>query len=467
LEAALAPDAIITPDHSGSKSPYSTRQINPTRPFLEAKPHILNKRQISIEFKRKDVYDCGFQEGQVTEGTIQNYLKHDQQGKLFLQSLRYSILGQFAMHPHRYVFHITVTGELLRIWKFCPTGCQVTTAIEYTKDARPFVKFLMAIKRCSYSGIGLDMGEGAMFQDAPNESLEKVTSRMSNIRRLYNQEAYRENPKRHDWLTNDEEFTCWVFDPSVRSTREFQPATVDGQKVGKFSERVVVFSTPLYRSLSLTSRGTRCYLGVEESFLLGEEFENATSLEKLRKMHTLKTAWHHIERTSEAEFHQKIVERRKEDNLIEETRLATALAGGTVIGSTNRKGATMPVTLQLVTNNRSIGAVHDRLPESVTSPEEHDSDIPDKVTRVGVSIIMHGEKLKADTGSVTREKQREVSEEKQPSDVDEDDPMGETKVLNWVLFKEVGGRLEEFYNVHELVNVILDSTKGATLSNSS
>lgn len=493
LQATLSPDLVVTPDY-----PKARNSRNAKNPILPYGVNVFTRGHVSFEIELFDGHDCGFDTlGRIHESDIERCLDYSK-AHLILQSLRSVILGQFTTLPYRYIFHLTITGKKLRMWKFSPTGVELTTAINYTENPEPFIKFLMLMKQCPVSGIGLNVGKYQMFQELSDHS-PHLNQKLLTIAGLYSNQS-----KNTEWLTHlNKEAGYWLFHPDI--SNDYKPKFAS---IKPYSNTMVVFRKPIHRICSINSRATRCYLAVELSFLEGG-FNNATDQEKLQHMHTLKTSWHDSMRIHEFDFHSLFTERRLKDGLSTiPTRLATALAGGVIPHTTQHQGRTevtftpsranpseglnepaLEVEQELEIDDQKTSSLYELdttseigdqkahcpykfHPHSVnylrTKKSEKDQLAPeDSDSSLDISIVTGSSPLKGRRirpvnpvleKSVSLHSNRtteiEVQQKKNP-EVD-----GLTKELRWILFKQVGGRLDGFCNAKELVQVIVDATIG-------
>lgn len=392
-------------------------------------------------------------------------------GEMILHSLRSAILGQFSTLPYRHVFHIGITGKKLRIWKFFPTGTQLTTAIDYTENPEPLIKFLMLVKRCPVSGIGLDVGEGRMFQVIPDD-LSHIDRNMQTTAKIYARES--KNVGWFDHLSAQPGY--WMFQPELHGENAFDPAV-------PFKESIVVFRNPIYHIYSIASRATRCYLGVELSFLK-QGFKNATDHQRLKHMHILKTSWQEPGRITEVQFNYKFFSRRVENGRSQDaTTVATVLAGGRIPGTCHSDGNIEPFKIPFSSTSHNVSAkvlariekeLQVRGDESTRKPsfnenlvhymihkviKEKEESIPKSPTpqssRKGKSAMQ---------GQPTDETTKRASGSPAPTTISASEkttPEGPERELQWILFDQVGGNLDGFDNVKELVQVMIDATKGS------
>jgi hypothetical protein len=428
---------IITPDYGydHTPSPYPSRE---QAPKIFQDTNIFHLRHLSCEVKYQETDDCGFPEGVVTLQHLTSLT--GRQASLILQTLRYVILGQFSSLPYRHVLHITITGFLLRIWKFSPTGCRVTTAINYIDDPEPIIRFLMALKRSPVAAIGSDIDVGGIFQVPPPVVTGKckITARLKSIAKLYKEQSGDEN-----WRVMRKPWNYWLFVPTKDGKDQYKP--IEGKST--YEKTLCVFSYPIYFTCSMTSRATRCYLAVERALLLATNFEEIGSLERLKCMHIIKTAWQNPERLSEIEFHSLLMKRQAAENFTDKTYVATVLAGGTILGTKHTRGLTSPSILSPAprveplqqrksTRDKRKGR---QKPTNDSKSEEVTTEIEPEDAPIGDGAL---EKL---CGNEAIERSNEIRE------------------LRWVVFEEVGGKLGGCANVGELLQAFIHSINGAQI----
>jgi hypothetical protein len=395
---------------------------------------------VSCEVKLDKDVDCGFTEGVLAEEDL-GVLRMEQ-GSLILQSLRHVILGQFSSLPYRHVLHITITGSLLRIWKFSPTGCRVTAAIDYIKDPQPIVQFLMALKRSPVSGIGSDLGssvgDGCMFRlpSASSANYKKIQELMERVARIYRKQSGDD-----DWRGAKSPWDYWEFDPTANNGN---PAT---NNFTPFTDLVYVFPHPIHYVCSMTSRATRCYLVVKRSWLISKsKTAKITPADAFKNVHVLKTAWKHPDHVPEIKLHSKFVERRDKKGNNGLTRVATVLAGGTMQNTKHTNGITSPAILfpKDIEEDDENGLLYPD-PTKLDAPDDNSDTIDTRPS------LEHDEP-KIDPNTVNC-----MLDAFDDNGVNQTDEWCE---LRWILFTEVGGKLSKSLDVGELVQVFIDVTLG-------
>jgi hypothetical protein len=303
---------------------------------LDKKATVFSQPMIAIEAKLDQWYNPALRAGNhsdVTKGdasietfgpVIDASNLTNSQKKLIFQMMRYAILGQFGTLPHRHLFFITITGRKLRIWKFSPTGCLVTSTIDYLTEieCKPFVQFLYAIGSGPVSHFGVDIGEGMMFQEVSEHyQRDRIHKRLEAMKDLYFEQSKDSHWEKH--LSTEPGY--WLFRLDIPSKNHYNRTSSivpgdnhrDSTQIHPQSESeshpegvtLIVFRRPIFRANHIFSRATRCYLGIELDFLVSTQFKKASAIEQLQRMHTIKTAWQFVSRTPEVEFHRRFAER--------------------------------------------------------------------------------------------------------------------------------------------------------------
>lgn len=431
---------------------------------------------VSYELKSNRTSDCGFNApGHVRPEDIDKLTEKG--ASLILQILRYTVLGQFSTLPYRYVLHVTITGDLLRIWKVSPTGIEITTAISYTKDPKAFVAFLLLMRESPSSGIGLEVGEGRLFQELPSPIYEKfddIDTKMKSLAKLYAEQA--SEPEWYAGLAKEPGY--WILDPNMKSNHEskFDP-------ILPYKDPVLVFRNPIHRVCSITTRSTRCYLAVELS-LLDKDFDKMSKEDKLRRIHLLKTQWQDSKRAHEYDFHAAFVQRRTEQKSGKSSHVATVLAGGTVPNTANQFGHSDPFVSPASTTVENLQIEDVAEIEKAFEVQGEEGNRKERechprsvyylrkgtykgAPQPGLSgLLSQAPKATAATAAAAAEPIVLVPDSVQTATIKRERPSSvqcPKKELRWVLFKQVGGRLKSAANVKEMVQVLSDAVEGKYL----
>lgn len=384
---------------------------------------------VCVEIKAQDSWDLNFLSNESSGKTeFQSRLTKDQKS-LFLQILRYVSIGQFPSLPYNHVYLTTITGSKLRIWRFSPNGIQVTEPIFYQKDARPFVKFLFAISRNGKAGMGLNIGPNKLFQELDPKRLKVLSKRALKLAKIYSRKA--NNP---GWLERFQAQHPEIWEFNVNQ----------GSKVLETCpDRFFVFQQPIHRTTGMFSRGTRCYLVVSAEFLLSDNFDTIDDAACLKQMHMLKVAWQWDTRTKELDFFREYRKRCDTDPTITPIGngsmcVATPLAGG--------QGTTSVDTLDCV--------------------PEWDPDEPDHQTLAGVGF--ESPSIPNEDNDDSEEFQYGFSEkalddlnvnllQERINPVNLEELGTSQRILQWILFEEVGSKLINAHDSRELIKALVDA----------
>lgn len=467
MNVKKAPDLIITPDKANdvATTHYFTRGA-----------------VLGVEVKFKKTLDPRFGRGKVPEseflGRVTNGagLSNDQKA-LIKQLMIYAIYGQFVTLPYHFIFFIVITSDVARIWKLSPTGVLVTQPIEYTNAIKcePLARFLYAVGSSPATSIGLNVGEGMMFQELCLD--EKDSRRMQAIRDLYVQESSNFEWKK-EMANHPEEY--WIFDLEKQCNSSGDRSYHSTDKC----KRLVIFPYPIYHSNRIFCRATRCYLGVDYDFLTS----NFTTINKtqaqtqLQKMHTFKTAWQFTRQIPEYQFHMEFATRFADKTIepisAESTRVATVIAGG-VIANSEQIGGRILSHISSSQNPTPSQPECDPDQDSPTiqaesNQTEDDSNIS-YATRPKLNRKSKDKALVyADSESSSDElMENQHDTDRNPFQVDEsivpsqtgsvtmiNDPKRHPRELHWLVYKELGGNISSVENVKEFAQVLVDTISG-------
>lgn len=415
----------------------------------------------------------------------------DNQKKLIFQMMRYAVLGQFGTLPYRHLFFVTITGRKLRIWKFSPTGCLVTDTIDYLNDVqcKPFVRFLHAIGSGPLSHLGVDVGPQMMFREiSDHPKSDKVQRRMEAVKKLYCHHSKDFHWEKH--LPTEPGY--WLFRLSLPSKQSYNRGinSDDTSQTGQSSQTsnvdnttLVVFRRPIFRANHIFSRATRCYLGIELEFLLSPEFEKASPVEKLKKMHTLKTAWQFVSRTPEVEFHRLFAERHAargtngtdDDGIGEPSRVATVLAGGIVSDSCQFRGRPYGNYINDVISGSHSQSIQVDPQGSGKQTSQWELEKPNGkaangkqnglLSKLAASIRSRRPPgITEDEIHVKQEYLDALTAPPQDPDHQARDEKSQPRELHWLVYQEVGGKLGAVVTVKEFAQVMMDILHGTRFS---
>lgn len=273
---------------------------------------------ISVEVKNENNYDLGLLS---STKDSQKFISSDRRKELLAQLFGYVEIAQWTALPCRFLWSITVTGTILRIWRWSSTGVVVTDPIKYQDDCTIVWQFLQAVGRGSYSSLGLDVGKGMTFSPI----VEHQEDRLRELATCYSDAAFRFASKK-DWLLRAAKGTMWRLDigsadyvdddllkedrvkPSSGATPandesklgsdkestndESEPGGVDkgsasdesepeGPEKESFNEYLVL-SEPIHQAIGLMSRGTRCYLAIPEKIFFSTKNISTEHLRMLK-----------------------------------------------------------------------------------------------------------------------------------------------------------------------------------------
>jgi len=362
---------------------------------------------VPIEFKSSTTFDPGFTATRIAEPSTGTKGKLGDLCKgatdLLLQMYN-QVCAHWAELPYRFMWTITIAGDIMRFWRWSTTGVLVTEAIHYLDDATPVYQFLQAIGKGSHSRMGLDVGQGMTFR-ALHPGLEDVKSKVATIIKCY-RNAVRQTDSNARWAMKAEKSAVWCFErysmvPFQKGVLEPPPQILSGE-AGHASQQddtqagphpLYVVSHPIWRGKGIYSRGTRCYLVVYKSTLEGKEDFT------MDDVHMLKLSWQFASRSREYETFSYV-----QDKLQGPTpHLASMIAGGYIEGATQHDGCFFEAT-------------------------EPTGEFPEPVS--GTSA--------------------------------QGNEQAQGRELQWILFKQVGERLSGFGSVKEFLQVIYDAIVGGS-----
>ena len=360
---------------------------------------------VPIEFKSPTVFDPGFTATKIAEPSTgtKGKLKELCKGaaELLLQTFN-QVCAHWAELPYRYMWTITIAGDIMRFWRWSTTGVLVTEAIHYLDDATPVYQLLQAIGKGPCSRMGLDIGQGMTFR-ALHPGLKDVESKIATIIKCYS-EAASQTDSNVRWTRKAEKSSVWCFEscsmvPFQEGILEPHPQTL-AREAGRISQQdnttmgphvLYVVSHPIWRGKGIYSRGTRCYLVVYKSTL--EEKEDFT----MDDVHMLKISWQFASRSREYETFSYAQDQHHGPI----PHLASMVAGGYIEGATQHDGYFIEVT-------RRVGEA----PEPDLGPSAQGNE------------------------------------------------QARGRELQWILFKQVGEKLSGFGSVKEFLQVIYDAIVG-------
>jgi hypothetical protein len=262
------------------------------------------------------------------------------------------------------------------------------------------------------SALGLDVGPDRTFSGVCVDP--KIVSKLKPLVECYGEKAFPFESERKRWISRAQEGHLWEFN--------FPDCLFMGDDI-KNKGPLLVISHPIFVSTGMFSRATRCYVAIRKDLAL---LPGKPSIENF---YTLKTSWQSILRHSELSFFRKAAERGTGhiDNL------ATVLAGGSIDLSLQSRGHF--IVYKIDSEASDATSTVDARPHS-SSPQ-----------RSPVDGIL--------TGSSLREKMKVDGRN-----------LGLARELQWIVFKEVGGRINGFQNLHELISVLKGALEGNSFHSS-
>ncbi|CCA76805.1 hypothetical protein PIIN_10791 [Serendipita indica DSM 11827] len=251
---------------------------------------------VYIEVKA-EVFDLPFQK---TKGFLKDHELTDSPKQLLLQVLRYVNLGQASSLPWDYLYFITTTGPVARIWKFTHTGCVITTPIRYLESPDNLIRFMRALALNGRSGFGISVGQGRLFTEYTDGNLYSEGLR-------HVADTYAKAVNNQNWIIRRGPSGCWLLkiEPNELLHRVDSAMAVEPNQATEY----LVFKRPLYRVESMFSRGTRCYLAITKEDIEDPVCSSLSARNVIAKLRLVKTLWQYEDTTPEAYFFRKYDER--------------------------------------------------------------------------------------------------------------------------------------------------------------
>ncbi|KAG8773935.1 hypothetical protein FRC15_001680, partial [Serendipita sp. 397] len=412
-------------DAGGSIKQCPDLALTFNRHTLKHPQKLFHHPAVFVEVKSSSAFDPSFLPTRQENKLFKTRPTKNQQHLLF-QILSYVIIAQYPMLPWEYVYLITVTGPVARIWKFSPVGCQVTTQIRYTTDPIDLIRFLHFIARGGSRAMGLSVGNEAIFQDYdPDDDAEKEL--LETVENVYSvssgDQKWDQEPKKLPGY--------WAMAIPSKDLFPPPPPTADSTTQGTTGSaeplRLVIFRNPIHHATSLFSRGTRCYLAINRDFIDSHKpsKDKPTNETVIQAMRMVKTAWQYDARHHEGDFFRLYRERNKGTI---QCGIPTLLASGR-------------------------GVSQQAIKVDYGTPEEKEEErVPTE--EVGEIEPYHGlDHLVANLNeilhyppTVTPYSNKEVSTQGASGD----------RTFHWLLFKEVGAKLENARGSKEFLRVLMD-----------
>jgi Fungal protein kinase len=197
--------------------------------------------------------------------------------------------GQWLALPYRFCWSISISGHLMRIWRWSATGAVVTEPIEYLEDAAIVAQFIQLVASGPYSRLGLDVGRGMTFSSMASTVETQRTRRALTV---YTN-ALPHDEARTRWLERAEKCKVWRFTSTCSEGPSASPHPYHQLDDKRYvDDYILVASHPISWNPGMFSRGTRCYIGIYQS----DAKQEAVPIEDI---HTLKFSWQYTTRTPE------------------------------------------------------------------------------------------------------------------------------------------------------------------------
>ncbi|CCA76952.1 hypothetical protein PIIN_10935 [Serendipita indica DSM 11827] len=232
---------------------------------------------VYIEVKADEVFDLPFQKDQ-----------------------RYVNLGQASELPWDYLYFITITGPVARIWKFTHTGYVITTPIRYLESPDNLIRFMRALALNGRSGFGISVGQGRLFTEYTDGNLYSEGLR-------HVADTYAKAVNNQNWITRRGPSGCWLLkiEPKELFHRVDSAMAVEPNQATEY----LVFKRPLYSVESMFSRRTRRYLAITKEDIEDPVCSSLSARNVIAKLRLVKTSWQYEDTTPEAYFFRKYDER--------------------------------------------------------------------------------------------------------------------------------------------------------------
>ncbi|KAG8851423.1 hypothetical protein FRB91_007958 [Serendipita sp. 411] len=211
--------------------------------------------------------------------------------ELLDQLHRYVAYAQYTTLPYRHIYCITVTAQWMRFWKWTASGVRVSDAFKYQEKVKVVARFVQALQLGDDEGLGLNVGENMLFRRFPrpigwNESDE--SERVEVLSELYVDYM---QPVWDKWPEAANNAGVYLL-PSKK---------IDGSTTPL--KEYVVLQYPIYSTIGIFGRGTRCYLAIERTTFEDEDFVTMGDDNLLPLLRTFKTSWQFMSRSREDTFY--------------------------------------------------------------------------------------------------------------------------------------------------------------------
>ncbi|KAG8850885.1 hypothetical protein FRB91_008716 [Serendipita sp. 411] len=211
--------------------------------------------------------------------------------ELLDQLHRYVAYAQYAALPYRHIYCITVTAQWMRFWKWTASGVRVSDAFEYQTKVKVVARFVQALQLGDDEGLGLNVGENMLFRRFPRPigwSESDESERVEVLSELYVDYM---QPVWDKWPEAANNAGVYLL-PSKK---------IDGSTTPL--KEYVVLQYPIYSTLGIFGRGTRCYLAIERTTFEHPDFVTMGDDYLLPFLRTFKTSWQFMSRSREDTFY--------------------------------------------------------------------------------------------------------------------------------------------------------------------
>ncbi|KAG8784836.1 hypothetical protein FRC16_002099, partial [Serendipita sp. 398] len=211
--------------------------------------------------------------------------------ELLDQLHRYVAYAQYAALPYRHIYCITVTAQWMRFWKWTASGVRVSDAFEYQTKVKVVARFVQALQLGDDEGLGLNVGENMLFRRFPRPigwSESDESERVEVLSELYVDYM---QPVWDKWPEAANNAGVYLL-PSKK---------IDGSTTPL--KEYVVLQYPIYSTIGIFGRGTRCYLAIERTTFEDEDFVTMGDDNLLPLIRTFKTSWQFMSRSREDTFY--------------------------------------------------------------------------------------------------------------------------------------------------------------------
>ncbi|KAG8817021.1 hypothetical protein FRC19_011661 [Serendipita sp. 401] len=179
----------------------------------------------------------------------------------------------------------------MRFWKWTASGVRVSDAFEYQTKVKVVARFVQALQLGDDEGLGLNVGENMLFRRFPRPidwSESEESERVEVLSELYVDYM---QPVWDKWPEAANNAGVYLL-PSKK---------IDGSTTPL--KEYVVLQYPIYSTLGIFGRGTRCYLAIERTTFEHTDFVTMGDDDLLPLLRTFKTSWQFMSRSREDTFY--------------------------------------------------------------------------------------------------------------------------------------------------------------------